>query len=219
MRTKVNLSEIEDIKNGTDPATNLRRSGFVVISQLRNEFEKVDFSKKFLDDLKAFKIEFPTANKTKFIEYETTRLTKIKEYLQQCTPDNYSDFPEYQTLSSYLDDKINKVIERKFTIEEKYEKTIFSLYEKSIEYELFDCEKVDFLTMIRYADFEKLNIFNKTKVSYLIYLLSKLMGQDWYKRAAESIGTTKKRCSGATIYKNDPWKIKANKIVDIILKL
>ena len=103
MRTKVNLSEIEDIKNSIDSDTNLRRSGFALISQLKTEFENVDFKTKFADDLKAFKNEFQTANKTTFIEDETARLNKIKEYIQQSLPDNYSDFPIYQTINSYLD--------------------------------------------------------------------------------------------------------------------
>lgn len=83
-------------------ATNLTRDGLVVISQLRREFENTDFSTKFADDLKAFKIEFPGTTKNDFIEDETTRLNKIKEYIQQCLPDNYSDFQEYQIVNSYL---------------------------------------------------------------------------------------------------------------------
>lgn len=103
MRTKVILSEIEDNKNGADPATKLRRSGFVVIFQLKNEFEDKEFKTKFENDLEAFKIEFSGATKSTFIEAETTRLNKIKKYLQECLSDYYSDFQEYQTVNSYLE--------------------------------------------------------------------------------------------------------------------
>ncbi len=103
MRTKVRLSEIEDHKNSQEPATKLRRSGFVVISQLKIEFENADFQTKLAADLEAFKIEFPGATKNTFIEDETTRLNNIKTYLQKCIPDYYADFTEYQTINSYLD--------------------------------------------------------------------------------------------------------------------
>ena len=100
--TEQKFSINKDYQPDEDNATNLRRAGLVIISQLKNEFENVDFTTKFAEDLKTFKNDFPTANKTTFIEDETTRLNKIKEYIQQTLPDNYSDFPIYQTVNSYL---------------------------------------------------------------------------------------------------------------------
>lgn len=168
MRTKVDLSDIEDIKNSTnkkdfitrgkihtesffipqvsevveepyvdkdgeikytiverkyelnkvtnpvivDEATDLCRFGFYVISQLRKEFSKIEFEKKYLDDLKAFKIKFPEANKTTFVEDEIIRLNEIKEYLQKCIPGYYRESPEYQKLNSYLCFVRNKITEK-----------------------------------------------------------------------------------------------------------
>lgn len=212
MRTKVNLSEIEDIKNGTDPATNLRRSGFVVISQLRNEFEKVDFSKKFLDDLKAFKIEFPTTTKKHFIEDETTRLNKIKEYLQHCLPDNYSDFPEYQILNSYLDYMLNPTPEQHKKLQPNEIEKLNIYYQTSIDKNVLNCTVTDFINMVENASFENLTNHKKAKLKFLIYLLSKFMGAEWYTKAARSIGATPAQCSGANVAYTDLWRRAVEKI-------
>ena len=39
----------------------------------------------------------------------------------------------------------------------------------------------------------------KNKIAYMIYILSKIMGDEWYGYASASIGLKKKRCSGANV--------------------
>ena len=39
----------------------------------------------------------------------------------------------------------------------------------------------------------------KNKLQYMIYILSKVMGSDWYTEASNSIGSTKNKCSGANV--------------------
>lgn len=230
-RTKVNLSEIEEMKISPDSATNLRRSGFVVISHLKWEFdenslrkededltnlkrkfEQVDFKQKFENDLKAFRFKFPGTRKKNFIEDEEIRIKKIKEYLQYCLPDNYSDFPVYQTLNSYLSFVQSQISENIRELHSDDINKINLCYKESADYEVFNASVTDFINMVRNADFEGLDIMKIAKMKYLIYMLSYLLGKDWYIKAAKSIGYKPSDCSGANIGKDDKWRKRVEKI-------
>ena len=73
-----------------------------------------------------------------------------------------------------------------------------------------NASKEDFTSCVESANF--ITFYNKvgtvkSKLMYVIYALSKCMGDNWYKKAAESINKKKKECSGVTIqvrgWKND----------------
>ena len=74
--------------------------------------------------------------------------------------------------------------------------------------------KTDFINAVASADFK--NIFVKegtvkTKLKYIICIVSYSIdteANDWYKKAAESIGVTPSRCSG--IYEYEDWRDEAN---------
>lgn len=50
-----------------------------------------------------------------------------------------------------------------------------------------------------FSEFYDANGAKKARIKYLIYALSKTMGQKWYEQTAKSIGHKKKDCSGANV--------------------
>lgn len=195
-----------------DEATKLFRFGLYKISQLRKEFSEIEFEEKYLDDLKAFKIEFPEANKTTFVEDEIIRLNEIKEYLQKCLPVYYRNFPEYQKLNSYLNFVKNKIMYENRKLQPNQIDKLNSYYEVSINFNVFNSAVIDFFNMVENANFESLKINKKAKVKFLIYLLSNLFGDSWYKKAAKSLGFKPADCSGANVPKTDIWRKKVERI-------
>lgn len=89
----------------------------------------------------------------------------------------------------------------KFPIKKKYKPIIIRLYEELNEI-AFKMTESEFGVAIEKADFSAVYFVKgsiKNKISYLIYILSKVMGNAWYGQSANSIGLLKSRCSGANV--------------------
>ena len=89
----------------------------------------------------------------------------------------------------------------KFPIKKKYKPIIIRLYEELNEI-AFKMTESEFCVAIEKADFSAVYFVKgsiKNKISYLIYILSKVMGNAWYGQSANSIGLLKSRCSGANV--------------------
>ena len=87
----------------------------------------------------------------------------------------------------------------KYPIPDRY-KTIISYVFNSLNGKAFNLTESSFGVAIENANLSE--IYNqdgaiKNKIAYMIYILSKVMGKEWYGCTSESIGLSKQRCSGA----------------------
>ena len=74
---------------------------------------------------------------------------------------------------------------------------------------------VDFINSVSEANFRSIYDHavikkSKHKTKYIICILSKFTGNEWYLKAAHSIDTEPNKCSGATVPYD--WKKKAGEI-------
>lgn len=89
----------------------------------------------------------------------------------------------------------------KYPIKDKYKPIIAHLY-KELNEVAFSLTESAFGTAIENADLSDMYKQDKcirNKIKYMIYILSKVMGNDWYACASGSINVTKGACSGANI--------------------
>jgi len=83
-----------------------------------------------------------------------------------------------------------------------------------------DISKVDFISYAAKADFKAIhkdaaNQNKTTKCLYIINILSYAIEEsreEWYRTAANSVGTYPKRCGSANVDTDDGWKTKADKL-------
>lgn len=137
---------------------------------------------------------------------------------------NTKDLDEEKIIDSSLDNNLENATEPNSNNKEKINKfhiqdnhKIIAIYEfctgekKSI-FSKTNIPVSKFLSYIENADFSVIYndiIAKKTKQRYLIFILSKIMGQDWYEKTVYSINSSKVKCSGATV---PPfWKAELNK--------
>ena len=96
--------------------------------------------------------------------------------------------------------------------------SIERIYDFCISTKVLDSEiisNINFVNAVHSANFKAIHdhtsqIKSKSKCKYIIYVLSKFMGEDWYLKTAHSINTEPNRCSGITVPLE--WKKKVNAI-------
>lgn len=142
---------------------------------------------------------------------------------------NTKDLDEEEIIDSSIDNKQENITEPKPINNDDKEIHRFDIQDNHKIIEIYEfCTKEndsifsktniplrEFLLYIENANFSLIyndTIAKKTKQRYLIFILSKIMGQDWYEKTAFSIHTSKDKCSGASV--PPLWKAKINKKVD-----
>ena len=96
--------------------------------------------------------------------------------------------------------------------------SIERIYDFCINTKVLDSEiisNIDFVNAVHSANFKAIHnhaskIKSKSKCKYIIYVLGKFMGADWYLKTAHSIDTEPNKCSGITVPMQ--WKTKADAI-------
>lgn len=90
---------------------------------------------------------------------------------------------------------------RKFPIDDRYKHIVSHLF-ASLNDVAFQMTESEFGIAVENADFSQAYSqegCRKNKIAYLTYILSKVMGSDWYVQASSSIGKGKSQCSGANV--------------------
>lgn len=88
-----------------------------------------------------------------------------------------------------------------YPIPEKYKPIIKEVYDR-LNGIAFQATESAFGTAIENADLSEIygqQSAIKNKIAYMIYILSKVMGSEWYGLAAGSVNLEKKNCSGANV--------------------
>lgn len=81
----------------------------------------------------------------------------------------------------------------------EYQPLIDMIYQELCDHDVFEIDENQFRILIENADFSEVCNRKKAPIAYTIYILSKLMGSDWYEESAKSINLSKTRCSGANV--------------------
>ena len=81
----------------------------------------------------------------------------------------------------------------------EYQPLIDMIYQELCDHNVFEIDENQFRILIENADFSEVCNKKKAPIAYTIYILSKLMGSDWYEESAKSINLSKTRCSGANV--------------------
>lgn len=86
-----------------------------------------------------------------------------------------------------------------YHIPKEYQSLIDEIYQELCDRGVFDIDENQFRILIENANFSEVCNRKKAPIAYTIYILSKLMGSDWYEESAKSINLAKTRCSGANV--------------------
>ena len=144
----------------------------ILIEKLKNENEEpaiVHYEAEVFQMVIGFRYEIE-----KYADSIITNVDKLHQILNPSKNDGYHIPIEYQSL-------------------------IDMIYQELFDNYVFDINENIFRILIENADFSEIYNKKKTQIAYTIYILSKLMGGDWYEESAKSINLTKTRCSGANV--------------------
>ena len=93
---------------------------------------------------------------------------------------------------------------------------LVKIYNVSIAENVFNCQLLDFIIAVGYANFNQITFTNDTRGKYLIYKMKKVMGETWYSESASSKNWTKNDCNRyGRINETTSW---ANRIYQVIEK-